>query len=82
MLAQLGIDAAGCITFGDNMNGIDPLETAGHPFMMNNAHPDLIARLPSVPRIGNNFEAGVAHPLRKRFALHDEIVSHAPRAGV
>ena len=56
-------------------NDIDLLETAGHPFMMNNANPDLIARLPSVPRIGNNFEAGVAHHLRKLFALGDEAVS-------
>lgn len=75
VLEQLGIDASGCVAFGDNMNDIDLLETAGHPFMMNNANPDLITRLPSVPRIGNNFEAGVAHHLRKLFVLNDEIVS-------
>jgi hydroxymethylpyrimidine pyrophosphatase-like HAD family hydrolase len=57
------------------MNDIDLLETAGHPFMMNNANPDLIARLPFVPRIGNNFEAGVAHHLRKLFSLTDEITA-------
>jgi hypothetical protein len=28
-----------------------------------------------VPRIGNNFEAGVAHHLRKLFALSDELAS-------
>jgi hypothetical protein len=28
-----------------------------------------------VPRIGNNFEAGVAHHLRKLFALSDELES-------
>jgi Cof subfamily protein (haloacid dehalogenase superfamily) len=72
VLERLGIAAAGCIAFGDNLNDIDLLETAGHPFMMNNANPDLIARLPTVPRIGNNFEAGVAHHLRKLFALGDE----------
>jgi len=75
VLERLGIDASGCVAFGDNMNDIDLLETAGHPFMMNNANPDLIARLPSVPRIGNNFEAGVAHHLRKLFGLKDEILS-------
>ena len=64
-----------CVAFGDNMNDIDLLETAGHPFMMNNANPDLITRLPNVPRIGNNFEAGVAHHLRKLFALDDELTS-------
>ncbi|HTH62529.1 MAG TPA: Cof-type HAD-IIB family hydrolase [Paraburkholderia sp.] len=75
VLGLLGLDASGCVAFGDNMNDIDLLETAGHPFMMNNANPDLIARLPSVPRIGNNFEAGIAHHLRKLFALNDEIAS-------
>ncbi|WP_322031660.1 Cof-type HAD-IIB family hydrolase [Paraburkholderia sp. J76] len=75
VLERLGVDASGCVAFGDNMNDIDLLETAGHPFMMNNANPDLIKRLPSVPRIGNNFEAGVAHHLRKLFALDDELAS-------
>ena len=75
VLERLGIDASGCVAFGDNMNDIDLLETAGYPFMMNNANPDLVARLPAVPRIGNNFEAGVAHHLCKLFALSGEIVA-------
>jgi len=75
VLERLDIDPAHCVAFGDNMNDIDLLETAGHPFMMNNANPDLITRLPNVPRIGNNFEAGVAHQLRKLFDIHDEIAS-------
>ncbi|MBN3813813.1 Cof-type HAD-IIB family hydrolase [Paraburkholderia sp. Ac-20347] len=73
VLERLNEQAARCVAFGDNMNDIDMLETAGHPFMMNNANPDLITRLPQVPRIGNNFEAGVAHHLRKLFAIEDEI---------
>ncbi|MEM5331477.1 Cof-type HAD-IIB family hydrolase [Paraburkholderia sp. JHI2823] len=75
VLDRLGLEAANCVAFGDNMNDIDLLETAGYPFMMNNANPDLIKRLPSVPRIGNNFEAGVAHHLRKLFTINDEIAS-------
>jgi Cof subfamily protein (haloacid dehalogenase superfamily) len=75
VLERLGVDASQCVAFGDNMNDIDLLETAGHPFMMNNANPDLITRLPNVPRIGNNFEAGVAHHLRKLFSLDDELMS-------
>ncbi|WP_144111439.1 Cof-type HAD-IIB family hydrolase [Paraburkholderia sp. BCC1886] len=75
VLDRLGVDAAECVAFGDNMNDIDMLETAGHPFMMNNANPDLIKLLPNVPRIGNNFDAGVAHHLRKLFALDDELTS-------
>ena len=75
VLTQLGADASKCIAFGDNMNDIDLLETAGHPFMMNNANPELVTRLPHVPRIGNNFEAGVAHQLRKLFSIGDELAS-------
>jgi len=75
VLERVGVDAVHCVAFGDNMNDIDLLETAGHPFMMNNANPDLITRLPNVPRIGNNFEAGVAHHLRKLFSLDDELTA-------
>ena len=39
VLARLGVDTGHCIAFGDNMNDIDLLETAGHAFMMNNANP-------------------------------------------
>lgn len=75
VLERLDVDTAQCVAFGDNMNDIDLLETAGHPFMMNNANPDLIKRLPNVQRIGNNFEAGVAHHLRKLFGIVDELAS-------
>jgi Cof subfamily protein (haloacid dehalogenase superfamily) len=75
VLSLLGADAAKCIAFGDNMNDIDLLETAGHPFVMNNANPQLVMRLPHVPRIGNNFDAGVAHQLRKLFSIVDESTS-------
>ena len=75
VLDRLGVHASHCVAFGDNMNDIDLLETAGHPFMMNNANPDLQARLPLVPRIGNNFEAGVAHHLRKLFSMTDELAA-------
>lgn len=75
VLDRLRMQASHCVAFGDNMNDIDLLETAGHPFMMNNANPDLIARLPDVPRIGNNFEAGVAHQLRKLFSIADELAA-------
>ncbi|AET87948.1 Cof-like hydrolase [Burkholderia sp. YI23] len=75
VLERLDVDVAQCVAFGDNMNDIDLLETAGHPFMMNNANPDLMKRLPNVPRVGNNFEAGVAHQLRKLFGIRDELAS-------
>src|ERR1700729_2498271 len=77
VLERLDIDTAHCVAFGDNMNDIDLLETAGRPFMMNNANPALIKRLPNVPRTGNNFEAGVAHQLRALFGMTDELVAPA-----
>ncbi|MGT0247586.1 Cof-type HAD-IIB family hydrolase [Burkholderia pyrrocinia] len=75
VLARLGVDTGHCIAFGDNMNDIDLLETAGHAFMMNNANPDLVARLPHIPRIGNNFDAGVARHLRTLFSLEDNVAA-------
>ncbi|MBU9218166.1 Cof-type HAD-IIB family hydrolase [Burkholderia gladioli] len=69
VLERLGLDRAHCVAFGDNMNDIDLLETAGHPFMMDNANPDLVLRLPDVPRIGSNADSGVARHLRELFAL-------------
>jgi Cof subfamily protein (haloacid dehalogenase superfamily) len=75
VLDRLDIDTAHCVAFGDNMNDIDLLETAGRPFMMNNANPALIKRLPNIPRTGNNFEAGVAHQLRALFGMADELAA-------
>ena len=75
VLDRLDIDTAHCVAFGDNMNDIDLLETAGRPFMMNNANPALIKRLPNIPRTGNNFEAGVAHQLRALFGMTDELAA-------
>ncbi len=72
VLDRLGIDCAHCVAFGDNMNDIDLLETAGFPFMMRNANPDLMRRLPQVPRIGANTESGVARHLRGLFALPED----------
>ncbi len=48
---------------GDNMNDIDLLETAGHPFMMDNANPGPGGCAPcrDVPRIGSVMpDSGVA----------------------
>ena len=71
VLDKLGLERAHCVAFGDNMNDIDMLETAGRPFMMGNANPLLMERLPHVPRIGNNFDAGVARELARMFGLED-----------
>src|ERR1700712_238001 len=79
VLDRLDIDTAHCVAFGDNMNDIDLLETAGRPFMMKNANPDLVKRLPNIPRTGNNFEAGVAHELRSLFGMSNKFTAAESR---
>lgn len=69
VLERIGVPAAACVAFGDNLNDIDMLETAGRPYMMANAHPLLAERLPHVPRIGRNDEAAVARQLSALFGL-------------
>ncbi|MGR2662189.1 Cof-type HAD-IIB family hydrolase [Chromobacterium haemolyticum] len=69
VLADLGLDKAHCLAFGDGQNDIELLRTAGHPRMMGNAQARLAEQLPDVPRIGSNREAGVARHLRELFAL-------------
>ncbi|UXY16897.1 Cof-type HAD-IIB family hydrolase [Chitiniphilus purpureus] len=69
VMDELGIAAADCIAFGDNLNDLEMLQTAGHPFLMGNANPRLVAQLPGVPQIGSNTEGGVALHLRTLFGL-------------
>ncbi|KPC54696.1 Cof-type HAD-IIB family hydrolase [Amantichitinum ursilacus] len=69
VLDELQLPAADCVAFGDGLNDIFLLKTAGHPFMMGNAAPRLMETLPDVPRIGRNSEAAVAHKLRELFEL-------------
>lgn len=72
VLGELGIPASDCVAFGDGPNDIQLLQTAGHPFVMGNANPRLLAALPEVPQIGRNTEAGVAHQLRKLFEMKED----------
>ncbi|POZ59937.1 Cof-type HAD-IIB family hydrolase [Chromobacterium alticapitis] len=63
LLKHLGVDAAGCAAFGDNLNDAEMLQLAGLPHVMANAHPELKRRLPDVPVIGRHDEAAVARQL-------------------
>src|SRR5258708_3509267 len=49
VLDRLGGDAARCVAVGDNMNDIDLLETAGHPFIITNPNPDPLPPPPAAP---------------------------------
>ncbi|WIX31453.1 Cof-type HAD-IIB family hydrolase [Salinicola sp. JS01] len=68
-LAALAMPASQALAFGDNFNDIEMLTLAGNAFVVANAHPEVIARLPRAERIGAHHEAAVAHTLRRFFAL-------------
>ncbi|WP_432719647.1 Cof-type HAD-IIB family hydrolase [Jeongeupia wiesaeckerbachi] len=67
VLDSLQLPMAHCVAFGDGLNDLDMLGTAGHPFMMANANAKLVALLPEVPQIGLNTDAAVALKLRELF---------------
>ncbi|ABE58583.1 MULTISPECIES: Cof-type HAD-IIB family hydrolase [Chromohalobacter] len=69
LLAHLGLPAARCLAFGDNLNDAEMLALAGHGFVMENAHPDLPRRVPDAIRIGHHHPNGVAWQLRDFFSL-------------
>ncbi|SMC26285.1 hypothetical protein SAMN02745857_02441 [Andreprevotia lacus DSM 23236] len=69
VLGELGIAADDCVAFGDGLNDLEMLQTAGHPRLMGNANAKLVAQLPDVLQIGANTEEGVARHLRALFDL-------------
>ncbi|KAF0813012.1 Pyridoxal phosphate phosphatase YigL [Andreprevotia sp. IGB-42] len=73
VLGELGFGAEDCAAFGDGLNDLEMLQTAGLPFLMGNANPKLVAQLPDVPQIGSNNEEGVARHLRQLFGLSEHL---------
>jgi Cof subfamily protein (haloacid dehalogenase superfamily) len=69
VLERLGLSTEQCIAFGDGQNDLELLQTAGHPRLMSNANPRLVAALPGVLKIGSNEESGVAKHLRTAFKM-------------
>ena len=69
LLESLGLTAAECLAFGDNLNDTEMLTLAGEAPVMANAHPALFVRVPDAQRIGHHGEAAVARWLQQRFGL-------------
>ena len=69
LLESLGLTAADCLAFGDNLNDTEMLTLAGEAQVMANAHPALFDRVPEARRIGHHGEAAVALFLKQRFGL-------------
>ncbi|RKQ97075.1 hypothetical protein C7446_2492 [Kushneria sinocarnis] len=69
LMAQLEVPAERTLAFGDNLNDIDMLQTAGRAYAVANAHTQLTLSAPHAEIIGSNVDAGVAYKLRELFAL-------------
>ncbi|MCK0767980.1 Cof-type HAD-IIB family hydrolase [Chromohalobacter canadensis] len=69
LLAHLELPATRCLAFGDNLNDAEMLALAGHGFIVENAHPELVRRVPDAKWIGHHHPFGVAQRLREFFEL-------------
>lgn len=57
MLEQMHVSPDRCMAFGDYLNDIELLQAAGHPYVMENAHPKLLELFSHTA--GHNNHAGV-----------------------
>ena len=64
---KLGISAAECMAFGDYLNDIELLRTAGESYAMANAHEQLAAL--AKYRCPSNDEDGVCRTIRSVLAV-------------
>lgn len=61
LLARMDIAPERCMAFGDYLNDIQLLQAAGHPYAMENAHPQLLRLFPRTA--GHNNRGGVLHTI-------------------
>lgn len=64
VLIQKNIKVSEVMAFGDGLNDVDMLKLVDYPVIMQNAHPDLKAQLPSAAQTKSNAEDGVAYYLQ------------------
>lgn len=67
---HLGIDLVDTWAFGDGMNDIEMLTTAGQGFVMQNALPQVRATLPNMPVVGHHNDDAVAKKLAEQLAVN------------
>ncbi|MGM9623263.1 MAG: Cof-type HAD-IIB family hydrolase [Butyricicoccus porcorum] len=67
MLEQMHLSAARCMAFGDYLNDIELLQAAGHPYAMENSHPQLRALFPHTG--GHNNDAGVVRTICRELDI-------------
>ena len=66
LCAELGVDAADVVAFGDMPNDLPMLAWAGTAYAVANAHPSVLAAVER--RAASNDEDGVAQVLEQLFA--------------
>lgn len=69
VLQALSLTMGDCVAFGDGLNDVEMLSSAGKGFIMGNANPRLKDHLPHLEVIGTNDEEAVAHKLQELFGL-------------
>jgi len=67
VMQQKGLVAEQVMAFGDGLNDVELLQTAGHGVVMGNAIDRLKRVLPEAPRAQSNREEGLAHYLQTRL---------------
>lgn len=64
---SLGLGLQDCIAFGDGMNDVEMLTMAGKGLLMGTAHPQVLAAIPAIERIGSHADDAVAHYLNEHL---------------
>lgn len=66
---HLGVELGKVWAFGDGMNDVEMLQTAGNAFIMENSFPELPIVLPELPVIGKNTDEAVARTLAAHLGI-------------
>ncbi|HBI64787.1 MAG TPA: HAD family hydrolase [Clostridiales bacterium] len=67
LLARLHVSPERCMAFGDYLNDIELLQASGHPYAMDNSHPQLLALFPQ--RGGHNNREGVVRTICRALEI-------------
>lgn len=67
LLELMHVSPDRCMAFGDYLNDIELLDVCGHPYAMDNAHPQLRTRFPQSG--GSNNDAGVIRTICRELGI-------------
>ena len=67
LLRRMDIAPEHCMAFGDYLNDIELLQASGHPYAMENAHPQLLELFPNTS--GHNNHGGVVTTICRELGI-------------